>query len=140
MSVVLGGAFESIRALPQPPAPVFGIVTPHMDQAAQILRVAITNNVGEDAANETALVAHTCILSGLVRAKGELQARVDAGQLVAQHEECEVYLRTLDGLLEHWALRDMAIAYHSKLSAGATGTQTGDDSSANGSIYVESPR
>ena len=74
LAVVLNGAYEALDQLPAPLPRIANIVRPHIDQARQILTLAIEGDVDEVGARETALVAHTCVLSALARARDEATA------------------------------------------------------------------
>lgn len=65
----------------------------------------------DDAANETALVAHTCVFSALQSCKQKISANPGGFDWDAAG-----YLQSLEKLLDSWPLRKMALAYHTKLA------------------------
>jgi hypothetical protein len=87
LTVVLNGALEALDHLGTPPPRISTIVRPHLDQAKQILGMAMDADVDEIGANETALVAHSCVLSALARAR-------EAG---ASDEHCRYARRSFCG-------------------------------------------
>ena len=75
VTVTLTNAAESLDALGDMPLELRALLGPHVEQAKEILDLALENAVDEVGCQETALVAHTCVLSGVARAKGELRKR-----------------------------------------------------------------
>jgi hypothetical protein len=108
----LRSAHGAVTNLPRVPDDLRNSVYPSIDQAKQILELALGNGVEYEAAKETALVAHTCILSAVSRLRVDIEAFSELGS----NPEVVNYLRWLEELVETWALRDMALEYHNQLS------------------------
>lgn len=109
----LRSSYGAIDNLPNVPDVIRSSVFPSIDQAKQILELAIRNSVDLDAAKETSLVAHTCILSALSRLRADIES-TEFG--LNNNPDVIHYLHLLEELVETWAVKDLALEYHYQLS------------------------